>query len=219
MGIGDMIKQYVNENDMSYRQFAAKAGITNGYISMLINGKNPKSGKPPRPTIETYDKLANAMNITIDELFRVMDDAPVSLQPQNEIPLPPTMWKTSSFSETIKRIRLERHMTQEEFADLLGTTKQNISRYESGAVSPKISTAQMIADKLGISLSALNGNSEPDTDREFWEAREAARRDPDRDVLYKLAKNGTTKDVRQAVALIDALRATNPDFYDGDDPS
>jgi len=64
----------------------------------------------------------------------------------------------SRFSENLRRIRFEHHMTQEEFADLLGTTKQNISRYESGAVSPKISTAEVMAEKLGISLSELNGN-------------------------------------------------------------
>lgn len=62
------------------------------------------------------------------------------------------------FAENIRRIRFEHHMTQEEFATLLGTTKQNISRYESGAVSPKISTAQAIADRLGITLSELNGD-------------------------------------------------------------
>ena len=66
----------------------------------------------------------------------------------------------SRFSENLRRIRFERHMTQEEFANLLGSTKQNISRYESGAVSPKISTAEVIAEKLGISLSELNGEEE-----------------------------------------------------------
>lgn len=66
----------------------------------------------------------------------------------------------SRFSENLRRIRFERHMTQEEFAELLGTTKQNISRYESGAVSPKISTAEVMAEKLGLSLSALNGSDE-----------------------------------------------------------
>ena len=66
----------------------------------------------------------------------------------------------SRFSENLRRIRFEHHMTQEEFADLLGTTKQNISRYESGAVSPKISTAEVMAAKLGMTLSELNGSEE-----------------------------------------------------------
>lgn len=127
----------------------------------------------------------------------------------------------STFSENMRRIRFERHMTQEEFADLLGTTKQNISRYESGAVSPKITTAQAIADKLGLSLSELNGRSDPpaDPDDDIWTLREEERRDPNRKALYMLAKYGTAQDIRQATAIIDALKATNPDYYDGDDPA
>jgi transcriptional regulator with XRE-family HTH domain len=66
----------------------------------------------------------------------------------------------SSFAENLKRIRLDRQMSQEEFARFLQTSKQNISRYESGAVSPKISTASRIADLLGVSLSELNGDDE-----------------------------------------------------------
>lgn len=125
----------------------------------------------------------------------------------------------SQFSENLRRIRFERHMTQEEFAALLGTTKQNISRYESGAVSPKITTAQTIADKLGVSLSELNGSAGENPEDDPWTLREEMRRDPNRRALMQLARNGTAQDVRQAMALIDALRATNSDFYDGDDPA
>lgn len=144
----------------------------------------------------------------------------------------------SQFSENLRRIRFERHMTQEEFAQLLGTSKQNISRYESGAVSPKISTAQSIADKLGVSLAELNGPTEfidlirgrDGMTQEFTiakimaeqaaqQAREELAEDPDRRALLNLARYGSAKDVKQVAALIDALRATNPDFYDGDDPA
>lgn len=121
----------------------------------------------------------------------------------------------SQLSENLRRIRFERHMTQEEFAQLLGTTKQNISRYESGAVSPKISTAQVIADRLGVSLSFLNGGNDTDVQQ----AREELASDPDRKALLNLARYGSAQDVKQVAALIDALRATNPDFYDGDDPA
>lgn len=68
----------------------------------------------------------------------------------------------SDFANTIKKIRLSRGMSLEEFAKLLGSSKQNISRYENGQVSPKVSTAQKIADKLGISLTELNGGDPAD---------------------------------------------------------
>lgn len=69
-----------------------------------------------------------------------------------------------NFADALRRIRFEKHMTQEELASFLGTTKQNISRYESGAVSPKISTAQIIANKLGMTLSELNGETPKESD-------------------------------------------------------
>lgn len=64
----------------------------------------------------------------------------------------------SDFATTLKRIRTEKGMSQEEFATFLGTSKQNISRYENGEVSPKISTAAKMAAKLGITIAQLNGD-------------------------------------------------------------
>ena len=43
--------------------------------------------------------------------------------------------------------------------------------------------------------------------------------DPDRKALLSFARNGSPEAVRQVNALIDALKATNPEFYDGDDPA
>lgn len=81
MHIGEIITAFCDSKGLSYRQFALKCGLTNGYISMLINGANPKTGKPLRPSFETYTKLANGMNITINGLFEIMDDAPISTAP------------------------------------------------------------------------------------------------------------------------------------------
>ena len=48
-------------------------------------------------------------------------------------------------------------MSQEELAALLGTSKQVISRYETGQRSPKITVASEYAAKLGVPISALEG--------------------------------------------------------------
>lgn len=67
-----------------------------------------------------------------------------------------------SFGEILKQYR-EQHgnMSQQELADILGTTKQVISRYETGQRDPKISVAVSYAEKLGIPLSELLGDSVP----------------------------------------------------------
>ena len=79
MTLGMIIGAYCQRQGISYRKFAELSGLTSGYISMLVNGKNPNTGKPLRPTLDTYIKLADTMHISINELFKIMDDAPVIL--------------------------------------------------------------------------------------------------------------------------------------------
>lgn len=79
MTLGQLIKQYRKENQLSQRQFAAICDVSNGYISMLEEGKNPKTQEPIVPSIITMKKLALAMHITIDELFAAIDEMEVSL--------------------------------------------------------------------------------------------------------------------------------------------
>ena len=64
----------------------------------------------------------------------------------------------SPFGENLRKIRNSRGMSQEEFADLLGTSKQVISRYETAQRSPKVSTVAEYAGKLGVSISELTGD-------------------------------------------------------------
>ena len=66
-----------------------------------------------------------------------------------------------------------------------------------------------------ISMDDLSSNAE----KSVYQTREELADDPDRKALLNLARYGSAQDVRAVASLIDALRATNPDFYDGDDPA
>lgn len=79
MNIGEIIRQYCFDHNMSFRSFAEKAGVTSGYISMLTLGKNSSGRKPITPSIETYKKLAAAMGMSIDELFQKLDNPPINI--------------------------------------------------------------------------------------------------------------------------------------------
>ena len=69
MTVGEVISKYCDMHGISFRQFAEKSGLTSGYVSMLVNNRNPKTGKPPVPKIKTYQQIADAMGITINELL------------------------------------------------------------------------------------------------------------------------------------------------------
>lgn len=78
MKFGELIKKYIDDHGLTYKEFADRTGISKGYVSMLIADRNPKTGKPPIPTIKTYNNVAIEMGMTLDELFRTIEDAPVS---------------------------------------------------------------------------------------------------------------------------------------------
>jgi transcriptional regulator with XRE-family HTH domain len=59
------------------------------------------------------------------------------------------------FNEKLTLLRKEKGMNMTEFANLLGTSKQVIARYERGENTPKITTVAHFAQVLGVSLQYL----------------------------------------------------------------
>ena len=81
MHLGEVIKKYRDEHQkMSMQAFADKCGLSKGYIAMLERNVNSKTGEPVVPSIETFIKVAKAMNMTLDELTdKVDENQPISL--------------------------------------------------------------------------------------------------------------------------------------------
>ena len=74
MTLGQIIRAYREENSMSMDNFAKASGLSKGYISQLENNVNPKTGEPPRPSVETIRKAAKGMFMTFDEVMTNLDD-------------------------------------------------------------------------------------------------------------------------------------------------
>ena len=85
MTIGEMIRKYRESMGLSQREFALRCGLSNVTISMYEkNGMNPKTGRPYNIEFETYLRLANAMGISVDQMFEALgDDASVNIVPAN----------------------------------------------------------------------------------------------------------------------------------------
>lgn len=124
--------------------------------------------------------------------------------------------------ERFKALRKSKDLTQWDLAKKLHLTRATIAMWETGRNQPTLEILSQLADILGCSADYLLSRTDatsanyPD---DPWTLREDEREDPDRKRLFMLARHGSAQDIRQASALIDALRATNPDFYDGDDPA
>lgn len=74
MYIGEIIKKYRKENNISQRAFASKTSLSASYINTLEKIFDTRTGKPISVTVDAAKEIANAMNITIDTLLSLIDD-------------------------------------------------------------------------------------------------------------------------------------------------
>lgn len=64
----------------------------------------------------------------------------------------------------IKRLRLEKGLNQEEFAQQLHVTRQAVSNWETGKNQPDVEMLTQMADQFGVSVEYLIYGKEPTTD-------------------------------------------------------
>ena len=110
----------------------------------------------------------------------------------------------ANIGNTIRELRVHRGMSQAELAERIGKKRSAVGNYESGAREPDLNTLRALAGALNVPVAALLGG---DGD----EPRQPADLDPARRRLLELARNGSQRDVDQAVAILDALKRTEPD--------
>jgi repressor LexA len=79
MTLGEYIREYRKEHNMSLRDFAELADLSPQYISNIEKGIN-NDGKPLSPTMTTYNKIAKATGISEGKLLSSVDDF-VSVNP------------------------------------------------------------------------------------------------------------------------------------------
>ncbi len=60
----------------------------------------------------------------------------------------------------LKELRLNKKMTLQQMANILGLTQRNYQRYESGEVDPPTSKTIALADFFDVSLDYLVGRSD-----------------------------------------------------------
>ena len=72
MYIGEIIKSYRDNHKLSQRAFAKRTSRSASYINTLEKIYNPKTGKPYSVTPDVAIEIANAMNMSIDDLLRMI---------------------------------------------------------------------------------------------------------------------------------------------------
>lgn len=66
-----------------------------------------------------------------------------------------------SFAENLQTIRKNNRLSQEELAEMLGVSRQAVSKWELGEGYPEVEKLLIISNKLNVSLDSLMGGSIP----------------------------------------------------------
>ncbi len=74
MTLGEYVKNYRKEHGLSMQAFGDRCGLSRAYISILEKGINPTTGKNFAPTVDTLNRIAEAIGVTIDGLLPLLDD-------------------------------------------------------------------------------------------------------------------------------------------------
>lgn len=68
MKIGEWVRKYRKEHDLSMQAFGDRCGLSRAYISILEKGINPTTNKPFSPTIQTVQKIADVTGLDLNLL-------------------------------------------------------------------------------------------------------------------------------------------------------
>lgn len=68
---------------------------------------------------------------------------------------PPSPTIQYQFGTRIRELRVAMGVSQEAFADRCGFARTYMSRIETGGANPSINAIKVLADALGVSISAL----------------------------------------------------------------
>lgn len=64
------------------------------------------------------------------------------------------------FNERLKELRVKKHITQKDFAKIVGITERAYQNYEINASLPNYKTLIFLADYFNVSLDYLTGRSD-----------------------------------------------------------
>lgn len=109
MTLGEFIKNYRIEHDISMDKFSEMSGISKSYISLLEKNRHPKTGKPIAPSIKCIHQVADCVHIDFNILFSMLDGS-VSVSDESLSIAPTKVQEPQSSSVSVSDFVLaERH--------------------------------------------------------------------------------------------------------------
>lgn len=218
MTLGDLVKEYREQHNISMDEFSKICNLSKGYISMLENNTNPRSNKPIAPTLPTIKKIALAMNADVDSVLKLLDsDQGISLESEE-----PIFCKSEDalgeIEIRIKGIIIERYGSLKKFCEKIGmpwTTLDSILK--RGIVNSNITNFMKITKELKIDTESLvSGVIEKSSEKNIFSGTKEC--EPKiiqyYEMLNDIGKHEATKRVEELTYIPQYTKETNEDYLE-----
>lgn len=168
MNLGDLVKHFREEHQLSMEEFAKRSGLSKGYISMLEKNENPRSKKPIIPSLDTIKQVAQTIGISLDSIIKQLDSNQEILLVENENSADLLNYRHlgTNPQKTPCHIRLKeglnlRTLKQADLCSMTEINKSTMSQYLSGQYEPSQIKLEILARALNVNEAWLMGYDVP----------------------------------------------------------
>lgn len=161
MKLGDKIKQFRIEKNLTMQQLADLSGKSKGYISLLEKGINPQTRKPIEPSLEAIQSIAKALNVDLEDLISDTEDLIRLPKLNNSI--------IKKITNITKQLNIENQNKTYQYAKNLLHFQNRTVQEVSIKYNPKELTEILVTEKVAAGVGYSYGNNEVTafyTDRE-----------------------------------------------------
>ncbi len=155
MKLSKIIKQYRKENNLTGPEFAERCGLSKGYISQIENETRGNSS----PKIASLSKLAQGMNITLNDLMKMMDgDSTVDVSIPHTIESKDALLPESDreTEKELKELILKKFKSLRQFAEYIDIPATTINTIlKRGIKNANFSNAISICRALDLDVDKL----------------------------------------------------------------
>ena len=161
MKLGDKIKQFRLEKNLTMQQLADLSGKSKGYISILEKGINPQTQKPIEPSLEAIQSIAKSLKVDLKDLISDTEDVIRLPKSNNSL--------VEKVTDTVAELNEENQNKIYQYAKNLLHFQNRTVQEVSTKYRPKELTEILVTEKVAAGVGYSYGNNEVTvfyTDRE-----------------------------------------------------
>lgn len=183
MTIGDNIKKFRKENNLTQKELAYKSSLSRSYLADLERDRY-------NPSLDSLKLIADSLGVSVSVLLDEDGNLELSIEKDE------TELKHSyTIGQNIKNIRKSKGFSMDKIKEITGLSKSTISDLENDKSSPTVETLEKIANALEVPIETFFRLNQLTEEKNY---------DKDLYMIAKIREKMTDKDKEKMMRILEA---------------